>query len=353
MEFTLEQLRIMAREKPSISTDIKKLEQTLKDGIPMKVDVKTGVISEITSAQLTRRSTLSFQEIPSGVFDIAGIQWLDRTTEFPLNESTVLMGMNGDPVLLSTRTMALRRVPYAGLSCSPGCIMRKKSSVIVSTADSGGVSQLVEINLATRENKLLGAAELAGQMCFNPAPAGTQSKIIFAAKGSQSGRMDLSQPWLMDLDTGKLQKLGEPFDCVSFSWLQDDHSVITAKREHQKLSDKTYTAMLCRLDLDGTLTPLCPGDNPVVLPGLKRILFQDSKTKNWWTCDFEGKNLVPFGDGFSTFSYPATSLDGTQLLMLDDNPRNKHSLLFVDPLSFKTNPVFDDEPRSISRPRWR
>jgi hypothetical protein len=72
---------------------------------------------------------------------------------------------------------------------------------------------------------------------------------------------------------------------------------------------------IARMDLNGKVTPIRRGSNPIVLNSPTRIMFEDSD-KLWKTCDVNGKNVALIGGGLRHFNSPTPSPDSKRLIMM-------------------------------------
>jgi len=70
------------------------------------------------------------------------------------------------------------------------------------------------------------------------------------------------------------------------------------------------------MDMEGKVTVLRSGNAPALLADRQTILFEDSETRLWHTCDLQGKNDELFGDGMKGYGFPAVAPDGKRILMM-------------------------------------
>src|SRR5207253_973427 len=88
------------------------------------------------------------------------------------------------------------------------------------------------------------------------------------------------------------------------------------KREYTDLKGPSDD-VICKMDLSGTLTPLCKGHSPLVVGNT--FLFEHPDGRKWHLCDLEGKNPRLLGDGLTRHGFPTASPDGKQILMMSFN----------------------------------
>jgi Tol biopolymer transport system component len=66
--------------------------------------------------------------------------------------------------------------------------------------------------------------------------------------------------------------------------------------------------------MDGKLTDLRQGDSPVVLRKSKKILFEDTDSGLWRTCELDGTKPEIYADGMKGYDTPAVSPDESQII---------------------------------------
>jgi Tol biopolymer transport system component len=224
----------------------------------------------------------------------------------------------GDPDgrLINIKTGRMRRIPFEGEASIPGCFLSGRDKVVV-TGMSDSRFGLYEIDLKTRKNHPLAAKVLAGTFPLAPVLS-PDGKTLAVASADFGAGLDHTQVFLIDLQTGEGKPIGKPFDTTALSWMPDGKGLILVSRQNVRM-DKPPVSTICRMDLIGQLTPLRPGDSPVLLQD-GRILFEeyseDGRHWQWKTCNLSGQDVKLFGDGLKKLSFPAPAPDGLRMLMI-------------------------------------
>jgi hypothetical protein len=109
--------------------------------------------------------------------------------------------------------------------------------------------------------------------------------------------------------------------------------------------------VLCRLDADGKLTDLWPGDSPLVLRKSNRILYQDQGTRLWHTRALDGSGTELYADGMPNHGMPALSPDETKVLFLRFGGKHSPELVLFD--FGKSEGRVIEVPGFVSQPVWR
>ncbi len=76
------------------------------------------------------------------------------------------------------------------------------------------------------------------------------------------------------------------------------------------------TDVIARLELNGRLTTIRKGSSPVLLNDGRTILFEDTKSRTWQTCDLDGGNLKTYASGLAGYGFPSPALDGKRIIMM-------------------------------------
>jgi Tol biopolymer transport system component len=220
-----------------------------------------------------------------------------------------------DGRLLDVRTGRYRRIAFHGTSTTPGCFTRDRTRVVVTGVDiMSAVIGLYEIDLKTGANRQLGGDLLATGFSLFPSLSPDGKTVALLHQGA-SARLLGARICLVDLATGNAKPLGEPRDTGPPCWFPDGKALVIIDRKSIDVSSPAIST-ICRLDLDGRLTKLCPGASPVVLGDGKRILFEDQTTRTWKTCALDGGDVKIYADGMKGCGFPAPSPDGKRLLMM-------------------------------------
>jgi hypothetical protein len=118
----------------------------------------------------------------------------------------------------------------------------------------------------------------------------------------------------------KITRLGGPL-----SWLPESDGIILSRGPRQ-----IGPTVLCRLNLDGTLKDFRPGDWPLVLQKSRRILYQETGSQLWHTCDLDGSNPKLYADGLADHGQPAVSPDERQILFTRINKGSAPQLMLFE-----------------------
>lgn len=336
LEHTQLQLEALLTVSPERDTDgqlaqtatlIRKL---LTEGLTTTIDTETGILVEYGTSKVTTRIT-NFRWLET-VDDAAFVvpKRLPDHTDDPmatrpgdqvvLHHCGVWDGKTDttpetDARLVDVKTLRMRRVPFRGALVRGGCFTRDRTKVIgTGLAVTGGALGLYEIDLKTGRNRQLGGDTLRRGACVFPrlSPDGKTIALLHKDFGGPPLQV---QVVLLDRKTGRERPLGRPLDTGPVSWLGGAKGLILVTREYPRM-DQPSIDTICRMDLEGRITPIRRGGIPRVLADGVTILFHDSRTKQWKTCDLEGKNERLLGDGFIGHGFPAPARDGRRLLMM-------------------------------------
>jgi Tol biopolymer transport system component len=209
---------------------------------------------------------------------------------------------------------------------------------------------LFEINLLTGEHRQLGGKALEAGILHFPVIS-PDGRTLAAIKADWASGPLHSQVHLVDIASGTSKPLGKPLDTAFLSWLPDGEGLILVSRESPDPNQPSI-GTICRMDLAGKLTPLRKGNAPLVLENTKRILFEDSETDEWKTCDFHGDDVRPFGDGMKDFGFPTPSPDGNRLIMMKFEVLKGPRPYIVEVSTGKSEPLLVGEGL-WALPSWR
>jgi hypothetical protein len=323
--------------KPEVAESLNRLRDLLEKGIPIKIQVATGMLVQSGTAE--RQTDLHdfrwLDRVPADAFNVEGRRWEDFTddpTEGGTSELLVI-GHSGiwrpgvkshdtDGRLLDLRTGRYRRIPFQGATCLSGCFLKGRSRVVVLGSDAlEGVMGLYEVDLKTGENRQLGGELLASGSSLMPVLSPDGNRLAVLHKGASGGILDV-QVCLVDLKTGDARPLGKPHDVAFPSWLPDGKGLLLLARERINPSDPAgaKTDAIARMGMDGRLTKIREGSSPVLLNDGATILFQDTKTHTWQTCGLDGGDAKPFAGGLAGHGFPSPAPDGKRILMMRFRP---------------------------------
>ena len=232
----------------------------------------------------------------------------------------------------------------------PGCFLNDRRSVIVFGADASGFG-MVKLNLDTGRNEEIDFGELnrGVHVMGELSPDGKRIATIRSINGSFQ-----EDCWvqLIDLETAKCRNLGMQMQIGGpCSWLPDGNELVVKRLESKGESNSVAKRTICRLELNGKLTDLCPGDWPVVLRKSRKILYQQNDSKLWHTCDLDGSHSELFADGFKGYVMPAVSPDESKILFVRDDIN--HSQLVLIEMGKSTGKPVRHVAGFTARPVWR
>jgi len=305
------------------------LREMLERGVRVEIDLANGLIvgrGDIKTP-MALRDFRWVKTPPEEAFDISGHKWPDHTgdpTEGVDPNDLVMFGhcrgwrvgmkdADTDTCLMNLKTGEMRRVPYRGPISATGCFLEPRTRVVVSGMDvENGALSLFEVDLRTGANRRLGGELLTGGHTLMPAASRDGTKVAALFNDFSAGML-ASQVVVIDVKTGKATKIGKPMDTAFLSWLPDTGGLILITREFVAY-DKPAKATVARMSLDGTITPIVRGNEPVLLADGKTILFEGDDDRLWRTCDLAGQNVKLFADGLRGYGSPSPSPPGDRIL---------------------------------------
>jgi len=357
----------MVKQQPALSQNpklvetMKKCRALLKDGIQERVSLKTGLILERVNPQMERRFTdLVWQKaVEKDAFSIDG-QWTDFTgdpTAGDVNELVMInhvgawrpgMPHNVDTGLrlLDLKTGQLRRVPFRGPSARGGCFLSDRRMVVVTGMVLGGARMgLYAIDLKSGRNMELGGEAFATGFCHSPAVSPDGARLAALRNDFIGGSVEdtlKSQLYVVDLETQETKKIGPPLDCSDPSWLPDGSGFILETRKTVDMN-KPAQSSVARMGMDGRVTRLRAGGQPVLLADGRTILFREKEAGGyvWKTCGLDGKNARRFHDGLPGHGFPSLSPEGKRLLMMRFEKGKAPSPQVIDIATGKAGPAID------------
>ena len=293
-------------------------------GISTEIELESGLILEFGTLE-RRTKVIGFRwgQVDPKEFATDGPSWDDNTDDPTAGDrqDLIMIGHGGiwrpgmtshetDGRLLDVRTGRCRRIPFHSTMSLPGCFTKDRSRVVVTGVDAAnGVMGLYEIDLKTGANRQLGGDLLASGYSLFPSLSPDGKTVAVLHKGASEQRVLAVQICLVDLATGNARPVGQPQDPGPPSWLPDGKCVLILDRKSIDAS-KPARSTICRMDLEGRLTPLCAGSFPVILADGERILFEDQASRIWKTCDLDGGNVAVYADGMKGCGFPAPHRTG-------------------------------------------
>jgi hypothetical protein len=332
--------------RPDLAQAVEQMRELLQKGIPLKVEIASGMIVQWGTADLQTKlhgfSWLHENEVAPEQFAVGGTPWQDFTRDPTEGDTSELLmighsgiwrpGMKAtdtDGRLLDLRTGHYRRIPFRGVTSIPGCFLQGRRHVVISGVDAKeGVLGLYVVDLRTGENRRLGTNLFTGGHTLMPALAPDGKTLAVLHRGPSgrvvvtSGRVLEFQACLVDVKSGVARALGKPRDMAFLSWLPGGKALLFLDREVTDPDDLTSprTDTIARMDLDGRITKIREGSSPVLLNDGKTILFEDRKSGNWQTCDLHGENVKPYAGGLAEYGFPSPAPDGRRILMIHFRP---------------------------------
>ena len=304
---------------------IAQIEQIIAEGGTVVVDCSTGVVVRDNKMMMDRKFAFSANKrVAVKEFGVAGETWLDLTDDPTVGQDLDDLLMIGnapmatpanskqvdpDARLVNLRSRQMRRIPVRGLSCLPGCFSRDRKKAYVQGVDPsvGTMLSLWEINLSTGENRQISVSGPGWPLATSVSPDGTSLAIMKFSLNLKS------QLCLLDTKSWKVSLIGGPMDAGAPYWLNDGKGFILFVRKWIA-ADKPSEDSLARMDLDGTVRVLGTGSQPKVIPGQKKILFEQGRM--WYTCDLDGQKRQMYADGMKGYGFPAFSPDGRRILWI-------------------------------------
>ncbi len=302
-------------------------EEALNKGQEVEVDTRTGVLLngvmvsvpwQITSLNLSAEPTDTAIDEGAGPWDDFTddpTQTVDLNNLFMIANAPLANVENGqrhkralDLRLVDLERGRIRRIPTPFADAMVGCFSHDRKSVYVSGLAEDSSLAVLEVNLSTGENRRVGEGELPKGMLMFPtlSPDGTKLAVLELSPDLQS------QIYVVDMATGKATKLGAPMDTAFLAWLDDGQGLVLVHRQMVSMDLPTENSVAI-LDMQGQVKILLKGNNPVLIPGKGRILFEDG---DWKTCDLEGKDVQLYGDGMPGLDFPAVAPDGQRLIWM-------------------------------------
>jgi hypothetical protein len=318
-----------AEDAETYELQIAVVEEVLSQSEPITVDVDTGIIlsSKVLWMECAVISISANAAIPADAFSVGDGPWRDETDDPTLvkDRNDLLTALNAplaDPdnwkrvgkaaqlMLVDLSEKRLRRVPFPGVEYMAGSFSRDRRAVYIAGLNPVEAGFAVyEINLSRGTCRRIGSDELPSGLTTGPvvSPDGkTLALVLFNANLK-------SQIYLVDVETGRCKALGAPMDTGIPSWLDDGSGLVTAHRINS-FTDQTTDSSVARIDLNGKVTMLTEGNNPIVIPGRNRILFEQDNI--WKTCDLDGQNVELYADGMESCGFPAVCPDGRRIIWM-------------------------------------
>jgi hypothetical protein len=302
-------------------------EEALNKGQEVEVDTHTGVLLngvassvpwQITSLNLSAEATDTAIDEGIGPWDDFTddpTQTVDLNNLFMIANAPLANVENAkrhkralDLRLVDLERGRIRRIPLQSATGIVGSFSHDRKCVYLGGEADDTRTAIYEVNLSTGENRRLGKGELPVGLLMSPvlSPDGTKLAVTAFSPNLQS------QIYLVDITSGKATKLGEPMDTAFLAWLDDGQGLVLVHRKMVSMDLPTENSVAI-LDMQGQVKILRQGNNPVLIPGKGRILFEDG---DWKTCDLEGKDVQLYGDGMPELNFPAVSPDGQRLIWM-------------------------------------
>jgi len=322
---------ISPNPKPGQEEKLMLMEDVLNNGTEIRINTKTGIIEKAGAIGKEFR-VLNFhwlrRAVP-GAFDIDRVQWEDRTTDIANNDEewrdVILINqfpawrpsMNRgetETVMLNLKTGATRRVPFYYGQVGNACLSSDHRYFYANgLSPLDGCLGVYEIDLWTHEHYILGSEELQIGVSLFPQLSPDGATVAVQHVEFESGPLQ-SRMHLIDVASGESVPIGETHDMSHARWLPQSDGLILATREYANLQ-ATPISYICQMDLDGKVTRLRKGAQPVVLGNTGRILYE-GEDDLWYTCDMKGEDPQKVRDGLPKFGSPSTSADGKRVLWM-------------------------------------
>jgi hypothetical protein len=328
-----EKLRAFLKTNPNVAvkTQLDRIQTLLDHGTQITVDTETGMLArlELIDITVSISDVKWLERIPEDQLAVASQEWEDRTADPTAADpdDLVMIAHDGhwrpggaersiDGELLNLKTGLTRRIPYAGAASLPGCFAKDRKSVFVSGwSVIDGTFGLYQIDLKSGVNRQLGGPALATGATLMCALSPDGATLACLHKDAAAGILE-SQVYLIDIATGHAKPIGKPFDTAFLSWMPDGKGLFLITRKYPDMN-KPSVDTVCRMSLDGAITPLFQGSNPLRLANSNTLIFHNNEQPHrWFTCDLDGKNPQPLADGLPKYGFPASSPDGKFILFM-------------------------------------
>lgn len=372
LEKTLLDSRRIGAEKPDFWTNEQRanvawIEAALAKGVPIEIDRETALIrtrvEQNLRLEITRFEWLP--KVPANALKLPEIDWKDASQPLADDDWSEVVVVahdswsgktsrkaSPDSHFFNLKTGEMRRVPFTGKASIPlGFLADRTEALFFGYSVSEG-PEVVLIDATAGECSSLEIEGLAGAVPINGAISHDKKQLALVTMSGKGRLLDL-QIYLVDLDSMAAKPLGIPSRIGGpIGWLPDGTGLVLKRIGEPSGDGQIEKRILCRMAMDGTLTDLREGGTPTVLPKSKRILFEDTASREWFTCDFDGLNSRKFGHGMSGFGAPAVSPDEKEILWVkyqSDSPPRVHRFKFE---AAEGKPI-SDAPGFFALPFWR
>jgi hypothetical protein len=331
--------------RKDLSGRVTMLERLLTEGVQIVVDPSTGIVLR--------------QEMVDRPFEFSGFRFLDSADEtafqvaqaayrnyatpkscndlvlawyLPTDKPATMAGgdVEYETVLLDMKSDTITRVPLPSPSMSPGTFSPDRKHVYVTALALPGIEMRPYIvDVTTGEAELLDFEEFAGghAMVGALSPDGNLLQVTVLDLGDFTmGEGVGFQNFLVDIAEHKLRKLGPKMDASDFNWLQDGSGLIFEKRIPVAGVD-IPKPLVCRIDLNGTVTVLFEGDDPLLIGG-STVMFR--RGRRWFTRSLTGTDEKLFHGGLEQFVFPTYRAGCPYLIMCKIDSGNGNPLYRID-----------------------
>ncbi|MFI5377977.1 MAG: hypothetical protein ACHRHE_01610 [Tepidisphaerales bacterium] len=369
MRKAIAELETMQKQNPQFklppeqAAQMVKIRELLANGTTVRVDARTGLLVDVQSPQLPLQLTdLTFSpKVDEREFAVAEQKWedfADDPTTGNLDDLLMIANYAGyrgqkqydvDARLMDVKTGKFRRIPFEGAVSTGECFRKNRRFAIVSGLDlMGGALRPYEIDLKTGINRPLGGKLLETGFTLGASLSPDDKSIVVCHKGPEMGLLEV-QVCVVDLETGETRTVGKPLDTAFLNWMPDGKRLLLVQRKSIDMNKRALTNVAV-MDMDGTVTPLCKGDQPMMLADNKTILFDDDGL--WKTCDLEGKNIQLFGDGLKGYGFPSPAPDRRRLVMMKFPPPGLPKVVVLE-IGQSTGRVVTEAPGLWGQPAWK
>ncbi len=309
------------------SEEVDGLRKIMNNGVIKKANIKTGAIIEYGTYKrmATFRNFKFLTERNDELFKVDGQNWEDHTSALTAEDlsnsilvsrynqvhASVDKGSLAELDIWNLKTSEVRRIPASAMTCPWGTFQRDRSKIIALgiSLEMGGMC-VREVDLQNGSNRFLGDFS-RGSMVFSPVVS-HDGKTLALVQMLQGPLLMDTQAILIDIKSNVATKLGEPQGLFGLSWLPDDKGLIVGRRITRGKTEPSIET-LCKMDLDGKLTEIRDGKNPLVLSDGNSILFED-KSRAWHICDMDGKILKDITSGKLHYEFQSLNPKGDKVL---------------------------------------
>jgi len=316
----------------------------LVNGAPAVFDEQTGILLEgkVQTMSFSVEGFRWLDRLPEDAFALPkGVRWDDQTRPWTAMDYEHCVMVARDPLfvpagaplsldsfILNLKSGDLRRIPFAGITSMPGFFAESRTVAVVAGMDLNGQAGITRIDVVTGKNEPFASDWLSGGPLLTEEVSPNGQYALGFSPSFSDTEVEIRLIKLSDRSIRTLRKTGRLG--IPSSWLPESDGIILKRFEPVSDPKQIEPRVLCRLDLDGTLKDLRPGDSPLVLRKSRKILYQENGSRLWHTCDLDGSNPKLYADGLAGHGQPAVSPDERQILFTRFNKGHVPQLMLFE-----------------------